>query len=90
MVLDKQQTTGAVLIDLSKAFDTISHSLLLDTLNNYGLLESAIKLLSNYPSNPFQRVKIDANVRKYIESLGFTTLFSLILSTSNRIPTRGQ
>ncbi len=32
MALDKQQTTGAIFIDVSKAFDTISHSLLLDKL----------------------------------------------------------
>ncbi len=42
MALDKQQTIGAIFIDMSKAFDTISHSLLLDKLKNYGLSDSAI------------------------------------------------
>ncbi len=56
MVHDKQQTTGAIFIDLSKAFDTFSHSLLLDKLKNYGLSDSDIKLMSSYLSNHFQRL----------------------------------
>ncbi len=59
MALDKHQTTGAIFIDLSKAFDTISHYLLLDKLKSYGLPDSAIKLMGSYLSNRFQRVKID-------------------------------
>ncbi len=62
MALDKQQTTGAIFIDLSKAFDCYSHSLLLDKLKNYGLSDSDIKLMSSYLSNCFQRVKIGENI----------------------------
>ncbi len=65
VALDKQQTTGAIFIDLSKAFDTISHSLLLDKLQNYGMSDSAIKLMSSYLSNRFQRVNIGENVSKW-------------------------
>ncbi len=65
MVLEKQQTTGAIFIDLSKAFDCYSHSLLLDKLKNYGLSDSAIKLMSSYLSNCFQILKIGENVSKW-------------------------
>ncbi len=53
MALDKQQTTGAIFIDLYKSFDTISHSLLLDKLRNYGLSDSVIKIMISYLSNRF-------------------------------------
>ncbi len=65
MALDKPQTTGAIFIDLSKAFDTFSHSLLLDKLKNYVLSDSAIKIMSSYLSKCFQRVKIGENVSKW-------------------------
>ncbi len=54
---DKQQTKGAICIDLSKAFDIISHSILLDKLKHYGRSVSAIKLMSSYLSNCFQEYK---------------------------------
>jgi hypothetical protein len=56
--LDNHQTTGAILIDLSKAFDTIPHKYLLKKLQNYGLSENAVKLISSYLKNCSQRVKI--------------------------------
>ncbi len=43
--LDKQKIIGAVTIDLSKAFDTIPHSLLVEKMVNYGLSNSAILMI---------------------------------------------
>ncbi len=42
---DKQKLIDAVTIDLSKAFDTIIHSLLVEKMVNYGLSNSAILML---------------------------------------------
>ena len=46
--LDKKGYTGAVLIYLSKAFDTINHELLLATLNAYGFDKNSLKIIRNY------------------------------------------
>ena len=40
MVLDKKGFGGAVLMDLSKAFDTIKHDLLIAKLYAYGYLSN--------------------------------------------------
>ena len=49
---------GAILMDLSKAFDCMSHDLLLAKLKAYGLDMVSIKLMSSYLSNRNQRVKV--------------------------------
>ena len=59
--LDKGETVGAVMIDLSKAFDTISHSFLLKKLNNYGLSENSVRLIESYLKDRYQRVKLGDN-----------------------------
>ena len=46
-------------MDLSKAFDTISHSLLLAKLKAYGFSNQALSLLQNYLCNRFQRSMIN-------------------------------
>jgi hypothetical protein len=43
-------------MDLSKAFDTIDHSILLGKLKYYGLHDNAIKLLESYLTNREQFV----------------------------------
>ena len=46
-------------MDLSKAFDSIPHRLLLARLKAYGLGQTSIELLRSYPSGRIQRVKIE-------------------------------
>ena len=58
MALDQNKYVGAVLMDLSKAFDCLPHDLLLAKLKAYGLSEHATSLMNNYLSNRSQRVKI--------------------------------
>ena len=47
------------MIDLSKAFDTIKHSLLLDKLKAYGIRGTEFKLFSDYLSRRRQRVVVN-------------------------------
>ena len=46
--MDEGKYTGAIYIDLSKAFDTISHSILLKTLHNYGISGRSNEWLADY------------------------------------------
>ena len=54
--LDNHQSAAAVLMDLSKAFDCLSHNLLIEKLRAYGLAPDAINLLSSYLSDRVQQV----------------------------------
>ena len=42
---------GAILTDLSKAFDCLSHDLLIAKLHSYGLSLTSLRVLSDYLSN---------------------------------------
>ena len=50
---------GALLTDLSKAFDCLDHELLIAKLNAYGFSLTALKVVHNYLSNKQQRTKIN-------------------------------
>jgi len=56
--LENKRITVGTFFDLSKAFDTIDHSILLDKLLHYGIWGTANKWFTNYLSNQKQYVQI--------------------------------
>ena len=58
---------GALLTDLSKAFDCFDHELLIAKLNAYGFSLTALKLVHNYLSNRKQRTKINSTYSSLLE-----------------------
>lgn len=56
--IDQKKVALGVFIDLRKAFDTISHKLLLQKLQNMGIGGSVLKMLESYLTNRYQSVKI--------------------------------
>ena len=58
-VLDKEENMSAIFMDLSKAFDTINHDLLLAKLKAYGFSKQALSFMCSYLKNRRQRVQIN-------------------------------
>ena len=48
LTLDKRGFAGAVLMDLSKAFDCLNHDLLIAKLNAYGFSKKSVTLIRSY------------------------------------------
>ena len=55
--LDKSSLVGAILMDLSKAFDCLPHDLSKAKLEAYGVTKDALKLILSYLSQRKHRVK---------------------------------
>ena len=56
--LNKGNRIGAIFMDLSKAFDTLDHFLLIATLEAYGFDSLTSKFMTNYLTNRKQRYKV--------------------------------
>ena len=63
--IDEKGVAGAVLTDLSKAFDCLNYELLIAKLNAYGFNYDALRFILDYLSRRKQRVRIDTIVSKW-------------------------
>ena len=67
--VDNKKTFGVLLTDLSKAFDCLSHELLLAKLHAYGFSIPALRLVYSYLKNKKQRTKINSAYNNKINRL---------------------
>lgn len=64
--VDNSDPVIAVFLDLAKAFDTVSHKLLLQKLQRVGIRGKAYELIKNYLYNRKQHVKIENSLSKTV------------------------
>ena len=76
--LDNKQKVGTVLMDLSKAFDSLPFDLLVAKLNAYGMSQKALQLMTSYIRNRKQRVKIGSARSSWLTSIKGTPQGSII------------
>ena len=60
--MDKGKLPLCIFLDLSKAFDTINHSILIQKLSYYGINGTPLNLMQNYLTNRKQYVDIDGTI----------------------------
>ena len=65
--LDKDKHVGTVSMDLSKAFDTINHDLLITKLEAYGFSTNALLFMLSYLQKRSQRVSINSSFSTWEE-----------------------
>ena len=67
--VDKGGHAGGILMDLSKAFDTINHKLLIAKLHAYGFSRGALEIIYSYLTDRWQRTKINTSFSTWSEIL---------------------
>ena len=60
-MLDKGGYVCAMFVDLSKAFDTIHHDLMIAKVGAYGFSEGTLQYKRNYLTNRQQIVRVNSN-----------------------------
>ena len=68
VAMNNQEVTTAVFIDFKKAFDTVSHNILIQKLELHGVKGMNLKLMKNYLSNRRQCV-IANNIKSTLRSI---------------------
>ena len=58
--IDEKNASLAIFMDLSKAFDTLNHEILLNKLSHYGITDTALKWFSSYLTGRQQYVEIES------------------------------
>ena len=65
--IDNHGFLGTILMKLSKAYNCISHELLIAKLHSYGVIKIILKLILNYLSRRKQRTKIGSLVSTWYD-----------------------
>ena len=72
--VDSGKAFGALLTDLSKAFDCLDHELLIAKLNAYGFSLPALRLIHDYLSHRKQRTRVNDSYSEWFAVWGNTRL----------------
>ena len=89
--LDEKKFAVATFIDLSKAFDTVNHTILLRKLEHYGVRGVPLSWLMSYLTNTKQVVKycrFKKNGIKYIDYKDASFLLYLVNEQGKILPRR--
>ena len=78
--LDQGLSSCAIFLDLAKAFDTVSHDILIKKLEKYGIRGNVLKLMKSYLADRFQFIKI-GNVRSSMIPIKYGVPQGLILGS---------
>ena len=60
--IDKKTVTAVILLDLSKAFDSLNHPLFLRKLYSFGISKHALEWFKSYLTGRIQSVRIDSEL----------------------------
>lgn len=63
--MDEGLLTGAVFIDLRKAFDSVNHDLLIKKLESYGFKNNELNWFKSYLSDRKQVVSVGKEISDY-------------------------
>ena len=69
MIEKWEKQLGGILMDLSKAFDTINHELLIAKLEAYGFDHDALAILLSYLRERWHRTKMNTTFSTWLEIL---------------------
>jgi len=64
--MENNNLTLGLFCDMSKAFDTVSHKILLNKLENYGIRGIALRLIKSYLSDRLQCVRVNSALSDYL------------------------
>ena len=83
-VLVKGGYICTIFMDLSKAFDTLNHDLLIAKLGAYGFETDALRYMKSYLTNRKQRVRVNKNFSEWeritTDSILGPLLFNIFLN----------
>ena len=69
--INKSHVCSSIFIDLSKAFDSLNHNLVLHKLKDYGILGKSAPWFESYLSNRCQKTLFNNNESDYMSLCSF-------------------